>query len=758
MERNISELTQNMTLEEKAGMCSGADFWHTKSVEKLGIPSIMLSDGPHGLRKQEKEADHLGLNESIKAVCFPAGCAAAASFDTELMEFLGDTIGSECQAENVGIVLGPAMNIKRSPLCGRNFEYYSEDPYVSSHMAAAFINGVQKHSVGTCPKHFVANNQENGRMVNSSDVDERTLREIYLGSFEYAVKEAKPWTIMNSYNRVNGTYMAENRLLLDDVLRKQWGFDGAVVTDWGAINDRVEGLKAGCDLEMPYSFGRTDAEIVQAVKNGTLDEKILDKTCERLLSLVFAYTENREEVLFDREMDHKKAGKIAEECIVLLKNEDEVLPITPEKKVVFIGEFAAKPRFQGGGSSHINSYKVTSAMDAVKGFQCGQGCICTPLYAQGYSAQTEQSDENLLTEAVETAKAADVAVIFAGLPDRFESEGYDRQHLNLPENQNILIEAVAEVQSNVIVVLHNGSPVQMPWLAKVKGVIEAYLGGQAIGEAVIKVLYGETNPSGHLAETFPMRLEDTPCYLYYGGEKNHSEYREGVFVGYRYYLSKHIPVLFPFGFGLSYTEFRYSNLKIEKSEMLDTDTLSVSVDITNTGSRKGKEVVQLYVEPSGNSVIRPLRELRSFVKIELKAGETKTVSFTLDKRAFAYWDEDIHDWYVPEGTYLIQFGRNCEDIILEQAVLVKNAVVLRKEFTLNSTLGEIIADPKSGAVLGELMGAMASQQEQSSVADEAITPEMQQAMGLSMPLRKLMSFSPDVTKEMMEQLLAALNQ
>lgn len=483
--------------------------------------------------------------------------------------------------------------------------------------------------------------------------------------------------------------------------------------------------------------------------------------CENILKVVFDYVNNRENAVFDREADHRKAKEFAKECIVLLKNEDEILPVDKKRKVAFIGEFAANPRFQGGGSSHINSCKISSALDAVKDYMAGQETV--PVYAQGYSAAAEKSDDTLVEEAVRAAAEADTAVIFAGLPDRFESEGYDRKHLCLPENQNILIEAVAAVQPNVIVVLHNGSPVEMPWIGKVKGIVEAYLCGQAVGEAVVDVIYGETNPSGRLAETFPVRLEDTPCYLYYGGENNHSEYREGVFVGYRYYLSKKLPVLFPFGYGLSYTEFRYSDLQIEKTEVLDTEQVKVRVNVANVGSRAGKEVVQLYVEPVGGSVIRPLRELRSFAKVELQAGEVRTVEFMLDKMAFSYWNQETHGWSVPAGKYLIQFGKNCGDIVLSGEIHVKNAVIPKKVFTVDSTLGEIMADPNGSAILGGLMAGMAQEgkggvENKQIEEDEAITAEMQEAMGFGMPLRQLMSFLPDITKEMVEQLLAALNR
>ena len=600
----ITELISKMTLEEKAGLCSGEDFWHTKGIERLGIPSVMVSDGPHGLRKQEDEADHLGINDSIKAVCFPAGCATASSFDRNLLEELGEIIGNECQAENISTILGPAMNIKRSPLCGRNFEYYSEDPLVSSEMASAFVRGVQSKSVGTSPKHFMANNQEYHRMTSSSEMDERTMREIYLASFENMVKKEKPWTIMNSYNKLNGTYLCENKEMLSDILRDEWGFDGYVMTDWGAMNERVEALKAGCNLEMPASGGKTDKEIVDAVRSGELDEDVLDQRCEEFLNIVFRYIENRDEtVVFDREQDHEKARHIEEECIVLLKNEDNILPLTPEQKTAFIGKYAAAPRFQGGGSSHINSFKTESALDAL---DTADGIKKENIiYAQGYDDLEDKTDEELLREAVEAAKSAETAVIFAGLPDSFESEGYDRTHMRMPQCQITLIEEVAKAQPNTVVVLHNGAPVEMPWIDKVKAVVEVYLGGQAVGGATVNILYGNTNPSGHLAETFPIRVQDTPCYLTYGGEHDKSIYSEGVFVGYRYYASKEMNVLFPFGHGLSYTTFSYSNLTVEKERIRESETLRVSVDVTNTGNRTALCCAEKqYSYPSGTGTAR----------------------------------------------------------------------------------------------------------------------------------------------------------
>lgn len=760
-QQKIKELIAQMTLEEKAGLCSGADFWHTKAVERLGIPAAMVSDGPHGLRKQDDKADHLGVNDSIQAVCFPAGCATASSFSREMAVLLGESLGEECQAEGVSTILGPAMNIKRSPLCGRNFEYYSEDPYLSSEIAGALVHGVQSKNVGTSPKHFMANNQEYHRMTSSSDMDERTMREIYLASFEGMVRKEKPWTIMNSYNKLNGTYLCENKEMLTDVLRNEWGFDGYVMTDWGAMDDRVSALKTGCDLEMPSSSGKTDAEIVAAVQNGTLDEKLLDQACERILNIVYRFEENRNrEAVFCYEQDHETARRIEEECVVLLKNEDSILPLNGREKAAFIGKYAGEPRYQGGGSSHIKSFKVESALDAVREME-KENSIAGVSYAKGFDDAKDETDENMLKEAVEICKNADAAVIFAGLPDNFESEGYDRKHMRLPDCQNRLIEAVAEVQSNIIVVLHNGAPVEMPWLNKVKAVVEAYLGGQSVGGAVVNILYGKVNPSGRLAETFPVRLQDTPCYLTYGGEHDRSAYTEGVFVGYRYYTSKEMPVLFPFGYGLSYTTFEYSGLEVDKKELKESEKLCVSVNVTNNGKCTGKEVVQLYVSAKDSKVIRPVRELRAFDKIELKPGETKRVSFELDARAYAYWNMEIHDWHVESGTYEIQIGRSAAEIVLRECVQVISETEIPKVYNMNSRIGEILEDPKGKAIMEQAMASMAGDSPRDMMpaddGDGAISQEMIAAMMEGMPLRQLLSFVPGIQKANLEQLLAALN-
>ncbi|MFD1401346.1 glycoside hydrolase family 3 C-terminal domain-containing protein [Robinsoniella peoriensis] len=749
---NVKELIGQMTVEEKAGLCSGQDFWHTKTVERLGIPAIMVSDGPHGLRKQDQEADHLGINDSIKAVCFPAGCALAASFDRQMTTRLGEALGEECQAENVAVILGPAVNIKRSPLCGRNFEYYSEDPYLASEIAASHIKGVQSKNVGTSIKHFLANNQEHRRMSSSSEMDERTAREIYLAAFEGAVKQSKPWTVMCSYNRINGTYACENKKYLTDILRDEWGFDGFVVSDWGAVNDRVDSLKAGLELEMPSSFGINDKKIAEAVKAGTLSEECLDEAVERVLNIVYKFVENRNEnAVFDKEADHKLSKEIAAECMVLLKN-DQILPLDEKANTVFIGAFAKKPRYQGGGSSHINSFKVESALDAVAGME-------HITYSPGFITEKDVIDEALIKEAVEAAKKAETAVVFAGLPDSFESEGFDRKHMRLPDCQNELIRQVAAVNKNTVVVLHNGSPVEMPWIQDVKAVLEAYLGGQAVGAATVDILFGKANPCGRLAETFPIRLEDNPSYLYYLGEGDKVEYREGVFVGYRYYDKKKMDVLFPFGHGLSYTSFVYSNLVLDKENMKDTETLRVTVDVTNAGTIKGKEVVQLYVAPLNGSIIRPVRELKGFDKIELNPGETKTVSFELEKRAFAYFDMEAGDWKVENADYEIQIGKSSRDIVAAASVHVESTSKKTRSYNRNTTFGDLMKDEKAMEIAGYLLKEVAVL---GDAADDALgesTTAMNEAMMMYMPIRGVITFAQGkVSEEELDALLEKINQ
>ncbi len=736
----LKKIISEMTLEEKASLLSGLDFWHTKPVERLGIKSVMVSDGPHGLRKQDESADHLGLMASVPAVCLPTACATAASFDRDMLRQIGEAVGDACQHEQVAVSLGPAVNIKRSPLCGRNFEYFSEDPYLAAELSTSLIKGVQSRNIGVSVKHFAANSQEHRRMSSNSIVDERTLREIYYPAFESAVKRGKAWTVMCSYNQLNGEYASQHRGLLADLLRGEWGFDGYVMSDWGAVSDRVKGVHAGLDLEMPASGGSNDKRVVEAVRDGRLDEKDVDLAVERILTIHQRYLDNaKPDTVWDKDAQHELARKLAAECMVLLKNENNVLPIKAGETLAVIGKFAAQPRFQGGGSSHINCHKITSLMSALEG-------VPGITYAQGYDVVTEEPDETLIAEAVAAAKAAKKAVIVAGLPDAFESEGYDRTHMRMPNCQVELIRRVAEVNPDTIVVLYNGSPVEMPWIGCVKAVIEGYLGGQAVGGATKDVLFGDVNPSGRLPESFPHKLEDNPSYLTYGGEGDTAVYNEGVFVGYRYYDKKKMDVLFPFGFGLSYTTFEYSNLTVSADAIKDTDVLTVTVDVTNTGAVAGKEVVQLYVGDCESTVFRPKRELKGFEKVYLAPGETKTVKFELCKRAFAYWNVQLHDWHVETGAFRIEIGRSSREIVLAKEIAVESTVQVRQKFTVNSIFGDLMQDPRAMAVLqpiisGMLQGMGLGGGDKPAEDSGPINSEMMQAMIRYMPLRTVASFS-----------------
>ncbi len=759
MERDIKKIISEMTLEEKAGMCSGEDFWHLKGVERLGIPAVMVSDGPHGLRKQPNEADHLGIGESIVAVCFPAACATASSFDTELMNEMGKILGEECQAEDLSVLLGPAVNIKRSPLCGRNFEYLSEDPYLAGKMAAAYIRGVQSWDVGTSMKHYAANNQEFNRMSCSSNLSERTFREIYLPAFETAVKEARPKTIMCSYNKINGIYASENRHLLTEILRDEWGFEGYVMTDWGAVADRVKGIVAGLDLEMPGSGGVNDAKIVAAVKDGKLDESLLDKAVENILKVVFSYVDNRHpEAVFDRDADHEKAVAIETECAVLLEN-NGVLPLSGDKKIVYIGEYAEKPRYQGGGSSHINAGKVASALESAK----SKGRDVS--YVKGFPADKDEENEAELSAAVNAAKEAAAAVIFAGLPDVIESEGYDRKDMKLPACQNKLIEEVLKVQPNTVVVLHNGSPIEAPWADKAAAVLEMYLGGQGVGEAADRLLYGEVNPSGRLAETFPVKLEDNPSYLNFPGDGLNVDYAEGIYVGYRYYDARKMPVRWAFGHGLSYTTYEYSNLKMPSEPLGDEGSVKVSVDVKNTGNLAGKEVVQLYVSDKNGTAGRPVKELKGFSKVSLAPGETKTVEFTLTARDLSFYHEGLSDWYAPSGAYEVLVGHASDEIALKGELSFQTAKRPPLYVSGSTTLGELMAHPVTAPIVGQMLQAMqekmgpmmggGSEENANTLGTDAA---MMEAMMKGMPLKSLASFAGAEAAAQIEQMKQVLNQ
>ncbi|WP_078549545.1 glycoside hydrolase family 3 C-terminal domain-containing protein [Litchfieldia alkalitelluris] len=755
MKRDIKQIISQMTLEEKASLCSGSSFWNTKEVERLGIPSIMVTDGPHGLRKQIVGEDHLGFFNSVPATCFPSAVGVASSWNRSLIEKVGVALGEECQAEDVAVLLGPGANIKRSPLCGRNFEYFSEDPFLSSEMAANHIKGVQSQGVGTSLKHFAANNQEHRRMSSDSVVDERTLREVYLASFENAVKQSQPWTVMCAYNKVNGEYASENKTLLTDILKDEWGFEGFVVSDWGAVNERAEGLEAGLELEMPSNNGIGDKKIVEAVKNGKLSEETLNKAVERLLNIIFKAVDNKKEnFTYDKDAHHQLAREVARESMVLLKN-DGILPLKKEGTISVIGEFAKKSRYQGGGSSHINPTKLENICEEIE----KAARNANVLYAQGYELKSDEINEELIAEAKEVAIQSDVAVLFVGLPDRYESEGYDREHLRIPDNHRALIEAVAEVQSNVVVVLSNGSPVEMPWISHAKGLLEAYLGGQALGGAIADLLFGDANPSGKLAETFPQELSHNPSYLNFPGEGDRVEYKEGIFVGYRYYDTKNIVPLFPFGYGLSYTTFEYTNLSVNKKELKDNETVEVSVTVKNAGDVAGKEIVQLYVRDVQSEVIRPEKELKGFEKVELQPGEEKTVTITLDKRAFAYYNVDIKDWHVETGDFEILIGKSSKDIVLKETIIVQSTKLIKKPVHRNTTIGTLLSDPILAPVAQQLIAGMRNGSTQSSEdMSEGNNPEMMAAMLKYMPLRSLVNFGQGrFTEETLTGIIQQLN-
>lgn len=772
---DVKKLVNELTLEEKASLCSGADFWHTKAIDRLNIPAAMVSDGPHGIRKQESLADHMGVAESIKAIGFPTASAMACSFDRDLLHKVGDALGEECVAEDLAVLLGPGINMKRSPICGRNFEYYSEDPVVAGELGAAFVNGVQEHGVGTSLKHFAANNQEWRRMSISAEIDERTLREIYLAAFETVVKKAQPWTIMCSYNRINGVYSCENDWLLNKVLRDEWGFEGLVMTDWGAMDERVPSLKAGLDLEMPDCHGETDKLIVKAVQNGELEESVLDTAVERILTMVDKYLTARKgidpasmvhplpssvERGYDVAAHHALARTTAEQSAVLLKNED-ILPLQKDKKIAFIGEFAKVPRIQGGGSSHINNTSIESALDAA-----GDSVS----YAQGFHIDEETTDETLLQEAITLAKESDVAVIFAGLPDSFESEGFDRTHLNMPANQNELIARISEVQPNVVVVLHSGSPIAMPWLDKVAGVLQMYLAGQASGGAAVNLLFGDATPCGKLAETFPLHLEDNPSYLNFPGNREKVCYQEGVFIGYRYYDKKKMDVLFPFGYGLSYTDFTYSNMKVtvngknatDVDVIKETDEIIVSADITNTGNCDGAEIVQLYIKNPVVYEIRPEKELRDFAKVFLKAGETKAVTFTLNARAFSYYETRIHDWYAESGDYEILLASSSRDIRLQDTVSITGSKKIPFVADYVTTCEDVELFAKDGSALDEMLRGSGFAEATDHDGDDSMgsgTADMMKAMFTGTPLHSILSFSSEeLTYEDIQNTIRKLNE
>lgn len=659
-----------MTLKEKASLCSGKDFWHLKSIERLGLPEIMVCDGPHGLRKQNAENKKVGIGNSYPATCFPTAVTTACSWDRDLIYKMGQALAEECLQHGVSVLLGPGVNMKRSPLCGRNFEYFSEDPELAGEMGAAFIAGVQSKGIGTSLKHFAGNSQEMKRMTSNSIIDERALREIYLRAFEKAVKKSQPWTVMNAYNLLNGTYCSENDWLQNKVLRDEWGFKGAVVSDWGAVNDRVAGLNAGNDLEMPSSGGVNDAKIVEAVKCGVIDETTLDERVDKLIDIILKGAANKKPgYKFDVKAHNLLSRQIAEQSMVLLKNDGNILPLkrVEGEYVAVIGAFADNPRYQGAGSSIINPTMIDSGRRAFN------NSPISVKFADGYDRSGKRKNEDAyITEACNLAKNASKAVVFIGLTDDYESEGFDRSTMKLPDGHNRLVEAVSRVNDNVIVVLEGGSPVEMPWADDVKAILNAYLGGQSVAPAIVDVLTGKANPCGKLAETYPVCLKDTPTSFRYPDSKEDVQYRESIFIGYRYYDKVERNVRFPFGFGLSYTSFEYSDIKLKKKNLTKGEGAKVTFTIKNTGDVAGSEIAQVYVAKPESKIFRAPKELKGFVKIHLEPGEEKKVSVELDDRAFAFWNTATEDWCVESGEYKILVGASSRDIRLEAAAKMKS--------------------------------------------------------------------------------------
>ncbi len=658
MADEAAKLVGQMSIEVKASLMSGSSFWDLQPIEEFGLGKVMVSDGPHGLRKQGAKSDHMGLSAAVPATCFPTGVTLASSWNRELMAEVGAAIGRESMAEDVSVLLAPGVNIKRSPLCGRNFEYYSEDPYQAGEMATAFVGGVQSTGVGTSLKHFAVNNQEAQRMVVDTLVDARSLFEIYLPAFETTVKQVQPWTLMCAYNRFNGAYCSENETLLSEILRDRWGFKGLVVTDWGAVNDRVRGVAAGLELEMPSTGGVNDAQVAAAVHEGRLDEAHLDRAASRVTELMLAAQENAVASKVDFKAHHALARKAAGEGAVLLKNQANLLPLSPRDTIALIGAFAETPRYQGAGSSQVNATQIDTPL-ALWREKLGEANVS---FAPGFDAELAAQDDALIEQAVAQAKQAKVAIVMAGLPPLFEAEGFDREHLRQPAQIENLIEAVAAVNPNTVVVLSNGAPIEMPWLDATPAVLEIYLAGQAGAGALIDLLYGDIIPSGKLAETFPLHLADSPSQQNFATHPRQLVYREGLNVGYRHFTSHDVPVLFAFGHGLSYTNFRYSEAQISEPWSAQDEQISVCVRVTNSGAVAGSEVVQVYVRDVESTPYRPDRELKAFQKITLQAGESQVVAFTLDRRAFAYFDTQLDDFDVEPGAFDILFAASASDI------------------------------------------------------------------------------------------------
>lgn len=747
-----AKLVAKMTLEEKASLCSGETAWSTKAITRLGIPSIFMTDGPHGLRK----AVGFDFTNSVPATCFPTASALASSWNPALAQKMGEALAVESQANDVQILLGPGVNMKRSALGGRNFEYFSEDPILAGTIATAYINGVQSQGVGTSMKHFAANSQETERMSNSSNVDERTLNEIYFPAFEMAVKNAQPWTVMCSYNRLNGVYASESPYLLNDVLKKQWGFKGFVVSDWGAVNERAAGVDAGLGLEMPASGGFNDKKIVDAVKKGTLSEARLNEIVIDVLAVTLkAKDSHKKGIVVDKIKHNELARQVSSECIVLLKNDNAILPLKSSlKKIAIVGDFGKNPRYQGAGSSQVRPTQILNALSELQKLAKGTQFS----FSTGYNTEGETNDAQI-AEAVQNAKNAELVIVFAGLPDSYESEGYDRNNLDMPVGHNKLIAEVAKANANIVVVLMNGAAVSMPWKNDVTAIVEAYLGGQAGGGAIADVLTGKVNPSGKLSETFPARLEDTPTAMDFPSRDGNAIYGEGIFIGYRYYDKKKIEPNFPFGYGLSYTTFDYSDITANTTSAKDSDAITITVKVKNTGKVAGKEVVQLYVHEQESEVARPENELKHFEKVSLLPGEEKTVSFNLTSRDFAYYSSKSHDWAIKSGKFDIRVGSSSRNLPLQQTIDIQSTKIAKVVFTRESLFKEFKKAPNSEAIYAQIVQSFTGSTKKAETEDEKKAAKFLEAMLADMPINKFLLLSGGkFSEESLDAILKAVNQ
>lgn len=767
----VDKLLHSLTLEEKSSLCSGNDFWHTKPIKRIQLPSIMMADGPNGLRKQSEPDDKTGLTLSLPATCFPTTSTLSCSWNIDLLFEVAASIGEECLKEQVSVLLGPGINIKRSPLCGRNFEYFSEDPFLTGTLAVAFIKGLQSKGVGAAVKHFAGNNQETKRMTIDSIIDERTLREIYLYAFEMVVKEAKPWMVMSSYNKVNGCYTSENKYLLKDILINEWGFNGVVVSDWGATNDRVLALNNGLDLEMPSSYGYNDKKIIRAIKNQGLSIENLDNSVKKILTLITNSLSNLTyQYNYSQVKHHKLAYESLCESAVLLKNEDNILPISTSDKFAIIGELARTPRFQGSGSSSVSPFILENPLDEFS----KNGVDFT--FASGYSLTDNDINESLINKACEVAKNCNTIILYAGLTEEYESEGFDRESLSIPNNQIALIERLSKINPNIILVLSGGAPIEMPWINSIKGLLNIFLGGESSASATVDLLLGWKIPSGKLTETYPLSLSHTPSFNNFPGGPKTVEYREGIYVGYRYYDSSNTDVLFPFGFGLSYTSFEYKDMKILT---VDNDKVTVSLTIKNIGEYKGSEIIQVYIHQIASNIFKAEKELKAFTKINLLPSEEKTIIFNLNKSSFSYYNVNIKNWDVEPGYYEILIGSSSRDIRCKKNILIKstsissmvynkipiyytptsyglniskkefemlygkdlpnNIINPKEKYTLNSTLGEIketIIGKKVYDIALEIAYSMFPNAHESQILFKMITSVTE-----DFPIRNLVSLS-----------------